>query len=222
MPKYKNFSIETTGHIQCSPWAANEYVTGGNFAVEYKNKNKDASCQIVMNSTDSTDELSNTEQCCLEKTVGNLNYKLVEKRNNVYKNCKNGCIYKKDGDETDSKYCFAVGNKKVECKEESLYPLGSFDIFNQIANVNGGFVRGTVNWIGTVKCKELFYIGVSILHTTILQYRDCPQIVNVTANITYNPSGERRGYYRGNPQNCSGCLQGQWTPNRQIVHVSIK
>ena len=113
----------------------------------------------------------------------------MERWDYVYKNCKNGCIYKKDADETDSKYCFAVGRKIVECKEKSLNWV--FKIYNRIADhVGNGFVSGTVNWVG---CKNVtsYYVGVSILYTSIARPIGCPQneLYNVTAKVTYNPSG---------------------------------
>ena len=65
-------------------------------------------------------DVSVESPCCQNKTVGESNYQLVDKISQVYENCKDGCVYKKAGDTSDTNYCFAVGNQQVKC-HESFY-----------------------------------------------------------------------------------------------------
>ena len=96
------------GNPNCTAWSGEEY--GGHFKIQ----EDPSGCKIVR--MDSITD-NNTEHCCRTKSVGGYIYQLVDKWKNVYRNCKDGCIYIKVRDDTDTKYCFARGNKKVECHE---------------------------------------------------------------------------------------------------------
>jgi len=62
-------------------------------------------------------------QCCKTKMVDGKGYTLAGTMDTQRYNCLNDCIYERD-DQPNSKYCFAAGNKKVECLEGVVTPPG--------------------------------------------------------------------------------------------------
>merc|ERR1711971_940792 len=61
-------------------------------------------------------------ECCQEKTVGGVTYILSGKMDTRMYNCLSDCVYQKDG-EIGSKFCFAMGDEKVECNDEEKPPM---------------------------------------------------------------------------------------------------
>jgi len=68
-------------------------------------------------------------QCCKEKIVGGVRYLNIgyePSRRTMKFQCLSPCIFEKEG-EAGSKYCFAAGDLRVECKdEEGEFPHESF------------------------------------------------------------------------------------------------
>merc|ERR1719341_1264022 len=58
-------------------------------------------------------------ECCETKTVGGVTYTLSGQMNTKMYNCLNDCVYQKEG-ETGAKFCFAMGDEKVECNDEEM------------------------------------------------------------------------------------------------------
>merc|ERR1712215_447037 len=56
------------------------------------------------------------KKCCESKIVGGISYTLVGEMDTKEYNCLNDCVYQKKL-EPGTKYCFAVGDEKVECKD---------------------------------------------------------------------------------------------------------
>ena len=113
----QSFSVSTNegikGSPHCTAWSGEEY--GGHFQIQEDH----SGCKIVR--IGSTTE-NTTEDCCRTKSVGGLTYQLVDRWKSVYKNCKDGCIYRKIDENSDTRYCFAKGNKKVMCHASYLSP----------------------------------------------------------------------------------------------------
>merc|ERR1711892_38231 len=64
-------------------------------------------------------------ECCETKMVGGIWYSYVGKMDTKMYNCLNPCVYQKKGEE-GAKFCFAMGEEKVECKDEDITkpPMG--------------------------------------------------------------------------------------------------
>ena len=60
----------------------------------------------------------NSDECCNKKNVGGTNYVLSGKKDTEEYNCLNNCVYEQEG-ESGSEYCFARGDDKVECLDET-------------------------------------------------------------------------------------------------------
>merc|ERR1740128_1133051 len=62
-----------------------------------------------------------SEECCLEKTVGGVRYLLVgtDSDGQITKelDCLSPCVFAEEG-KPESKFCFARGDMKVECKDD--------------------------------------------------------------------------------------------------------
>jgi len=58
-------------------------------------------------------------ECCETKMVGGIWYSYVGKMDTKMYNCLNPCVYQKKGEE-GAKFCFAMGEEKVECKDEDI------------------------------------------------------------------------------------------------------
>ena len=56
-------------------------------------------------------------ECCDTKTVGGVTYTLTGQMDTKIYNCLNDCVYQKEG-QTGAKFCFAMGDEKVECNDE--------------------------------------------------------------------------------------------------------
>jgi len=54
--------------------------------------------------------------CCTSKSVGGVEYILVKKEDTSAYSCLSNCLYEKVAD-PGQMYCFAAGDKKVECKD---------------------------------------------------------------------------------------------------------
>merc|ERR1712151_265767 len=54
------------------------------------------------------------EQCCTRKTVGGIEYSLINETDTSGYNCKTNCVYEKD-EAPGSRYCFASGDLPVDC-----------------------------------------------------------------------------------------------------------
>merc|ERR1712215_329288 len=54
------------------------------------------------------------EVCCTKKTVGGVNYNLVEEQDTSGYNCLTSCVFEKEG-EPGSRFCFAAGSQPVNC-----------------------------------------------------------------------------------------------------------
>lgn len=65
------------------------------------------------------------EKCCNKKDVGGVSYTLVPGLPNAEthpRHCIDGCVYTQDG--TANKFCFAKGDLKVECGDQSPISIG--------------------------------------------------------------------------------------------------
>merc|ERR1712013_539447 len=54
------------------------------------------------------------EQCCTRKTVGDVEYSLVEEEDTSGYNCMTNCVFEKK-DSPGSRFCFASGDLPVDC-----------------------------------------------------------------------------------------------------------
>merc|ERR1711892_1411866 len=63
-------------------------------------------------------------ECCETKMVGGIWYSYVGKMDTKMYNCLNPCVYQKiiffKKGEEGAKFCFAMGEEKVECKDEDI------------------------------------------------------------------------------------------------------
>ena len=60
----------------------------------------------------SSGSVTSSSGCCVSKTVGGATYTLVGATDTSHYNCKNDCVYSKQG--STVKYCFAHGDLPVE------------------------------------------------------------------------------------------------------------
>ena len=66
-------------------------------------------------------ELTGECCCCQKKTVGGINYIKVEYFGRTFpENCLNDCVYKRDGEEGGSRFCFAHGSLPVVCRDDQI------------------------------------------------------------------------------------------------------
>jgi len=56
-------------------------------------------------------------QCCNEKSVGGVSYKLVEEMDTVKYRCKSNCVFEREGS-LGSRFCFKEGDLEVVCKDD--------------------------------------------------------------------------------------------------------
>ena len=55
------------------------------------------------------------KECCQQKKVDGHTYFFAYKSQDVDPKCINGCVYTKENDKNEEKYCFGRGTHSVEC-----------------------------------------------------------------------------------------------------------